>query len=107
MAKKIVFTYNDTEYVLEYTRKAIERMEADGFVVDEIAKKPMTMLPKMFKYAFLANHSELSICKIEEILSLFTDKAGMIEQLSVMYGEAVNTLFGEPVKNAIQWKKVA
>lgn len=54
MAKVINFTYKDVDYTLEYTRKTLEKMEADGIVLAQLDKKPVTILPKLFQYAFFA-----------------------------------------------------
>lgn len=32
MAKQIVFTYEDKEYTLEFTRRTVKQMEDEGFV---------------------------------------------------------------------------
>ena len=32
-------------YTLEYTRKTVEIMEKQGFIADDVDRKPMTMLP--------------------------------------------------------------
>ena len=47
MSKTIQFTYNDVDYTLEYTRKTLEKMEADGIVLADMNKKPVTILPKL------------------------------------------------------------
>lgn len=105
MAKTIKFTYKDVDYTLEFTRKSLEKMENDGIVLSQIAEKPVTMIPKMFKYSFHANHKRLSNELIEEMFNLFTDKNSLFDKLSEMAMDALNTLFEEPKeKNAIQWK---
>ena len=43
-------------YTLEYTRKSVEIMEKQGFVAEEVDRKPMTMLPALFAGAFIARH---------------------------------------------------
>lgn len=60
MAKVINFTYKDKDYTLEYTRKTLEKMEADGINLTDLDKKPVTILPKLFEYAFFANHKRTS-----------------------------------------------
>lgn len=105
MSKTITFTYQDKEYTLEYTRKTLEKMEADGIILAELEKKPVTILPKLFTYAFFANHKSISKQKTEEIFTLFTDKNDMYNKLSIMAMETLNTLFEESTsKNAIKWK---
>ena len=105
MSKTITFTYQDKEYTLEYTRKTLEKMEADGIVLAELEKKPVTILPKLFTYSFFANHKTISKQRTEEIFTLFTDKNDMYNKLSIMAMETLNTLFEESTsKNAIKWK---
>lgn len=40
MAKQIVFTYEDKEYTLEFTRRTVKQMEDEGFVAQDIDRKP-------------------------------------------------------------------
>ena len=56
MAKQIVFTYEDKEYTLEFTRRTVKQMEDEGFVAQDIDRKPMTLLPALFAGAFKAHH---------------------------------------------------
>ena len=67
MSKTIQFTYHDVDYTLEYTRKTLERMEADGIVLADMNKKPITILPKLFEYGFYAHHKRIKKSEIEEI----------------------------------------
>ena len=104
MAKVINFTYKDKDYTLEYTRKTLENMEADGINLTELDKKPVTILPKLFEYAFFANHKRMSKELIEEMFGLLTDKNEMYNKLSEMAMETLNTLFEDSTeKNAIKW----
>lgn len=93
MAKVINFTYKDVDYTLEYTRKTLEKMEADGIVLAQLDKKPVTILPKLFQYAFFAHHKRISKTLVEEIFELFTDKNDMYNKLSTMAMDTLNTLF--------------
>lgn len=43
-------------YTLEYTRKTVEIMEKQGFIAEDVDRKPMTMLPALFAGAFIARH---------------------------------------------------
>lgn len=105
MAKVIQFTYKDVDYTLEYTRKTLEKMEADGIVLSQMDQKPVTILPKLFQYSFYAHHKRISKALVEEIFELFTDKNDMYNKLSTMATDTVNTLFEEnDSKNAIKWK---
>ena len=91
MAKVINFTYKDVDYTLEYTRKTLEKMEADGIVLAQLDKKPVTILPKLFQYAFFAHHKRITKSLVEEIFELFTDKNEMYNKLSTMAMDTLNT----------------
>lgn len=91
MAKVINFIYKDVDYTLEYTRKTLEKMEADGIVLAQLDKKPVTILPKLFQYAFFAHHKRITKSLVEEIFELFTDKNEMYNKLSTMAMDTLNT----------------
>lgn len=96
MNKQLKFTYQDKEYVLEFTRKSVEMMEAQGFDAQEINKRPMTMLPKLFEGAFLANHRYVSKTIINEIYSRMGNRQELIGKLAEMYNEPIASLLEEP-----------
>ena len=105
MSKTIEFTYKDVDYKLEYTRQTLEKMEADGIVLSDMNRKPVTILPKLFQYAFYAHHKRIKKTKVEEIFHMFTNKNEMYTKLSEMATDTLNTLFEENnSKNAISWK---
>lgn len=105
MAKKLDFTYNSKEYTLEYTRKSIETMERQGFVASEIAEKPMTVLPALFRGAFLANHPTAKRDVIDDIYSKLVDKQALIGKLVEMYNEPIEALMDDPEEDAgnVEW----
>ena len=96
MSKQLSFTYKDKQYTLEYTRKSIETMEKQGFVVSEIKDKPMTTLPALFAGAFLAHHRLIKQEVIDEIFSKMTNKSDLIGKLAEMYNEPIMTLIDDP-----------
>ena len=96
MNKQLRFTYQDKEYVLEYTRKSVEMMEKKGFVAAEIETKPVTVLPALFAGAFLANHRFVKQEVIDEIYSKMTNKTELISKLAEMYSEPIMALVDEP-----------
>lgn len=105
MSKTIEFTYEDEDYTLMYTRETLEKMEEDGIIIAEMNKKPVTILPKLFSYAFYAKHRTISKETVNKIFQLFTDKNEMYNKLSIMATDTLNTLFEEDdSKNAIKWK---
>ena len=96
MNKQLKFTYQDKDYCLEFTRKSVESMERNGFVASDINDKPMTVLPALFKGAFLANHRFIKAEVIDEIYSKMTNKTELIGKLSEMYNEPIAALVEEP-----------
>lgn len=105
MNKKLSFTYDDKEYVLEYTRKTVAEMEKKGFIASEITDKPMTTIPALFAGAFLANHRFVKQETIDTIYSKLTNKEELIGKLAEMYNEPILTLVEEPEENAgnVSW----
>lgn len=106
MAKQIIFTYDDKDYVLEYTRDSVKRMEAHGLVLEDVSKKPMTMLPMLFEGAFYAHHAKAIGKLTDEIYKAMPDKQKLIAALSDMITETLETLTAEPdadTKN-IEWE---
>lgn len=99
MAKQLRFTYHNTEYVLEYTRRSVEIMERKGFVASDIETKPVTILPALFAGAFLANHRFVKPEVIDEIYSKLTNKQELIGKLAEMYNEPIKALVDEPTES--------
>lgn len=106
MSKQLRFTYDDREYVLEYTRKTVEMMEKKGFVASEIESKPMSTLPALFAGAFLANHRFVKQDVIDKIYSKIREKGELISKLAEMYNEPIAALLDEPEetdKDFVEW----
>lgn len=98
MAKQLVINDPATgvTYTLEYTRKSVEMMEKQGFIADDVEKKPMTMLPALFAGAFLAHHRFVKREIIDNIYKKLTHKDKLIEKLVEMYNDPILTLLTEP-----------
>ena len=98
MAKQLVINdpVSGMTYTLEYTRKSVEMMEKQGFIADDVEKKPMTMLPALFAGAFLAHHRFVKREIIDSIYKKLTNKDKLIEKLVEMYNEPIMTLLTEP-----------
>lgn len=92
---KIKLTYKDKEYVLEYNRNSCQVMESQGFVLDELDKKPTTMIPMLFRGAFLKNHRFVKPELIDEIFDDISNKDELIKTLGDMYAENVLVLFDD------------
>ena len=100
MRKQLKFSYNGTEYTLEFTRRTVEQMEREGFVAEEVKTKPMTMLPTLFAGAFKAHHRFVKHDVIDEIFSKMTNKTDLIGRLVEMYNEPLVALVDEPAESS-------
>lgn len=96
MSKQLSLNYKGTQYCLEFTRKSIETMEKNGFIISNIQDKPMTTLPALFAGAFLAHHRFVKQDVIDEIFSKMTNKSELIGKLAEMYNEPIMSLIDEP-----------
>ena len=103
MAKQLTFTYNGKDYTLEYTKATIRQMESEGFVLDDLDRKPMTVVPDLFRGAFLAHHRFEKRPVIDDIYAHMANKAALIERLAEMYNEPLTALLDEPAEGNAEW----
>ena len=89
---KINLTYDKKEYILEYNRQSVKTMESQGFVLDELTAKPMTMIPLLFQGAFIKNHRGIKRNLMDEIFEEIGDKTALMEALMEMYAETLTSL---------------
>ena len=97
MSTIITVTYDKKSYDLEYSRNSVKSMEQQGFVLDQIGDKPMTMVPLLVYGAFMKNHKGIKRSLVDEIYEHIADKIGdgengFIQTLLEMYADTVNTL---------------
>lgn len=88
--------YNGKKYELGFTRNTVVMLERNGFSIDEISTKPMTMLPMFWQGAFAAYNKGVKRSLMDEIYENITDKSGLISALVELYAETLNTLTDEP-----------
>ena len=106
---KINLTYDKKEYVLEYNRQSVKTMEGQGFVLEELTAKPMTMIPLLFAGAFIKNHSGKNGVKrkvVDEIFDELDNKNALIESLMEMYAETLSTLTDDGGAGNVSWAMV-
>ena len=106
---KISLTYDKKEYVLEYSRQSVKTMESQGFVLEELTAKPMTMIPLLFSGAFIKNHSGKDGVKrkvVDEIFEEISDKPALMEALMEMYTETLSTLTEGSAEGNVMWAMV-
>lgn len=102
--KQITFTFEDKEYTLEFTKNTVRQMERRGFVAEDMATKPMTVIPDLFAGAFLSKHPQLKREKIDKIFEAMGDKQRLIRALTDMYAETIEGLIDEVDEgNAMSW----
>jgi len=112
MSTTVTITYQKQQYVLEYSRNAVKQLEQQGFVIDQLGDKPMTMVPLLVYGAFMKNHKGIRRSLVDEIYEHLVDKIGdgedgFIQVLLEMYAETVNTLTDNSAVdegNAATWK---
>ena len=106
---KINLTYDKKEYILEYNRQSVKSMESQGFVLEELTTKPMTMIPLLFSGAFIKNHSGKDGVKrkvVDEIFNEISDKTALMEALMEMYAETLSTLTEDNGEGNVTWAMV-
>lgn len=100
---KIVLNYENKEYVLEFNRQSVKTMESQGFVLDEITSKPMTMIPMLFSGAFIKNCRGTKRAVIDAIYDGIGDKTVLMEALMEMYAETLSTLTDNNEEGNVSW----
>ena len=96
MAKVIRFSFEDKEYVLEFTRRTVKEMENEGFIARNIDDRPMTLLPALFAGAFKAHHRWVKQDVVDRIFAAMPNKESLIEKLAEMYNDPIASLMDEP-----------
>ena len=100
---KIALTHENKEYVLEYNRASVRQMEGQGFVLDEITSKPVTMIPMLFEGAFIKNCRGTKRKTISDIYDAIGDKTAFIEALMEMYVDTLSTLTEDNAEGNVSW----
>ena len=105
---KITLTHNDKEYTLEYSRQSVKTMEQQGFVLDEISSKPMTMIPMMFQGAFIKNHKGIKRSLMDEIYKDIHNRSELMEALMEMYADTLSSLMDDNTEDSgnVTWSLV-
>lgn len=108
MNKKIEFNYEGKDYTLEYDRKSIKVMEANGLKIKEIEDQPLSMIEILWQGAFLKNHKNEKADKIQEIYEKISNKSDLNAGLISMFTETYTSLIGDSEETDdsknIEWK---
>lgn len=107
MAKKIEFEVEGTPYTLEFSRRTQTSMERNGFRLDQIGDQPQTMIPMLFRGAFMMHHPRIKEEEVNTIYNRLGNKDELITALVECYGDVTSTLFDEPEDDSkkVQWRK--
>ena len=89
------------KYTLTFTRDTVKEAESDGFAVDELDRFPLTRIPQMFYYAFMANHEgevtrEDTDRILDELGGIADMPDGMLKRLGELYGVAFRSTTTNP-----------
>ena len=106
---KINLTYDKKDYILEYNRQSVKTMENQGFVLEDLTKKPANMIPLLFAGAFIKNHSGkngVSRKVVDEIFDGIDDKTALMEALMEMYAETLGSLTEGSNEGNVTWAMV-
>ena len=113
MSTKITITYQNKDYVLEFSRNTAKQIEDQGFVLDQLGDKPATMIPLLVYGAFMKNNRGIKRSLVDEIYANVVNKVGtddadgFINVLGEMYAETVSSLVGDDSVeegNAATWR---
>ena len=112
MSTKITVTYQDKDYILEYSRATAKQVEDNGFILDQLTDKPATMIPLLVYGAFAKHNRGIKRALVDEIYENLIGKVGkdgeegFINILAEMYAETISTLTDETAVdegNAATW----
>ncbi len=103
---KIVLNYENQNYELEFNRQSVKLMESQGFVLDEITSKPMTMIPLLFSGAFIKNCKGVKRNTIDKMFDSVGDKTSLMQALMEMYAETLSTLTDDAGEGNVSWTLV-
>lgn len=115
MSTQINIEHKKQKYTLEFSRQSAKALEDQGFSLDEMDRKPVTMIPLLVYGAFAKHHKGVKRKLIDEIFENIPDKindegTGFVQTLAEMYAETLNTLIEDKKEidegNAASWKVV-
>lgn len=99
-------TVRDSEknsYVLTFTAETVKTTESRGFVLEDLDKQPMTMMPLLLEGAFLAKESNrVTPDKVLEIWKDVKDKKGLLLKLVQLYNDPIDEMFA--TEGNIEWE---
>jgi len=104
---KVVVDCDGEEYVLEYSRETVKRMEAQGFDVGNVDTMPMTTIEALVVGAFEMHHPSMSKAarlRVWRSLGGKTGEDGLVPALIRLYMVPVNSLVADPTTPTATWR---
>ena len=84
---------DNNSYVLTFTAETVQAIESRGFVLENLDKQPMTMMPHLLEGAFLAKEkSRVTPEKVIEIWQGIKDKKGLLQKLILLYNDPIDEM---------------
>lgn len=83
----------EPKYTLEFSRKAIEMAERQGFRLDQIVQFPLTGCQTLFYHAFKMHHGAIDKRKTDELFDELggIEAKGLVERLVDLYNSAMRS----------------
>ena len=93
--KKIKISYDDTEYVLEFTPDSLKQMERNGFNFTKMNDYILTAPEELFYGAFITNHKRVPQAKRKEIWDSLCNQNENGEYLTDVIGDMISEAITE------------
>lgn len=105
-AKPICFSYDGTDYTLEFNRSSVRLLESRyDFSIDDLERSKTSKLPDLFYCSFMWHHPDTKRSRADEIFAKMADKGALLTRLVTLFYKTVNETMGEPSKGeAISWQ---
>lgn len=97
MATTITLTYDNQDYILEFTRGTVSNMEKNGFRLNNLENMPNYIPFELFAGSFAAHHRNVKRELIGKIYDAQRRKKELISTLVDMYIETVDLLKDEKI----------
>ena len=107
--KKIQFTFEGSDYTLEYTPQSIRKMDRDGFNLAEIDNHIVNAPYDLFSGAFIARHNYVPVKERERMYEALVNQNeegdNLLEFLGEMLKDELEFIINKPSGN-VNWVAV-
>ena len=104
MSKQITITYNDKEYILEFNRNSVLKLEMLGFNISNASERPLNSISLLFYGAFLKNQPHTKKELTDEILGTLKNINELFSKLVEMYNDSIKFLTDEVEEGNAGWE---